>query len=519
MITTDGVAMGGFNRGLGTVVTAVAVAVVAAGCNDETGGDAATSPTAKPSAQGVVAVDGAPLRTHYMSWPGKSFKVDLLGLDQVAPARVVARFRVTAGPGSAVAPTVWAAPAHSGDHAPSGALLLDSGHATEYPVLRTQSGACLCTELNDVKAGQQVDLDAVFPAPAGGAGKMIVVFPNTPPFLDVPITAHAPYVLHQRQGGTPLNPVTTPTATPESYPLVTTVRHGDETDATGGGKTSVRLSSDVLFATNSAKLTGKAQSLLKQVSAKIEKSPGTTVAVDGYADNTGTDAVNLPLSKKRAENVRAALRTLVKRQGIQYSAAGHGSADPIADNGKPAGRALNRRVVITFAALAQASQDKRPLPAAGADPAGQPDAPAVASVHAGKGPIPLLPWPKSMTFGVTGLIRQPNGFAVLTWTLHNVNRHPIPAGFATDLADVFRNAGPGRIVLGVGQDEYKNVTDTRQQAVFPGYSLRQGDYVVRAQGSLAGWNMFRLPAGVRTVTVRVPGFPAVPNVPVQASKS
>ncbi|MCO5973869.1 OmpA family protein [Actinoallomurus soli] len=518
MITTNGAAMGGLNRGLGTVVTAVAVVVGVAGCNDETGGDASASPTAKPSAHGVVRVDGAPLRTHYMSWPGKSFTVDLMGLDQVAPARVVARFRVTAGPGSAVAPTAWAAPAHPGDHAPSGALLLDPAHATEYPVLRTQAGACLCTELTDVKAGQQVDVDAAFPAPPGGAGKMIVVFPNTPPFLGVPIAAHAPYVLHQRPGGTPLNPVTTPAAGPESYPLVTTVRHGDETDATGGGKTSVRLSSDVLFATNSAALTAKARTLLKQVSAKIEKSPGDTVAVDGYADNTGTDAVNLPLSKKRAENVRATLRQLVKRQGMRYSAAGHGSADPIADNTKPAGRALNRRVVITFAALAQPPQDKRPLPTANADPAGRPEPPALVSVHAGKRPIPLLPWPKSMTFGVTGLIREPSGFAVLTWTLHNVNRHPIPAGFATDLADVFRNAGPGRIVLGVGQDEYKNVTDTRQQAVFPGYSLHQGDVVVRAQGSLVGWNMFRLPAGVRTVTVRVPGFPAVTNVPVQAPK-
>jgi hypothetical protein len=221
----------------------------------------------------------------------------------------------------------------------------------------------------------------------------------------------------------------------------------------------------------------------------------------------------VPLSKKRAENVRAALQKMVRRQGVRYSAAGHGSADPIADNGKPAGRALNRRVVIAFAALAQAPA--RPLPPASGDPAAQPNPRPVASVHATKGPIPLLPWPRSMTFDVTGLMRDPNGFAVLTWTLHNVNRSPVPAGFATDLADVFRNAGPNRIALYAGPYEYKNVSDSRQQAVFPAYSLRGGGFVVRPNGTLAGWNLFRLPPQVTGVTVGVPGFAPVRNVPVQ----
>jgi hypothetical protein len=38
----------------------------------------------------VAQADGSPLRTHYMSWPGKSFKVDLMALDRITPARVVA---------------------------------------------------------------------------------------------------------------------------------------------------------------------------------------------------------------------------------------------------------------------------------------------------------------------------------------------------------------------------------------------------------------------------------------------
>ena len=504
----------GLNRGAGAAAAFVAVAVAAAGCNNDTPADPPAK-SAKPTAALPAAPSGgAPVQTHYMSWPGKSFKVDLMGLDQVAPTRLVARFRVTAGQGSDAASTAWAAPSHAKDHAPSGLLLVDPAHATEYPVLRTAAGGCLCSEANGLKAGQSVDLDAGLPAPPAGAGKMIVTFPNTAPFLGIPVTAHSPYLLHAPAGGTALNPATAPTAAPEAYPLINTVQHGKEIDATSGGKLSVRLSSDVVFATNSATLTPTSRSLLQQVAAKIDKSTGSTVTVDGYADNTGTNAVNAPLSAKRAANVSTALRKLVTRRGIQYASAGHGSADPIADNGKSEGRALNRRVVITFAVPATAAGGT--VPPATSDPAAQPNPRPVATVHATKSPIPLLPWPKSMTFDVNGLIREPNGFAVLTWTLHNTNKFPVPAAFATDLADVFRNAGPSRIVVGAGQDEYKNVEDSRQQAIFPAYSAQLGDVIVQPHDTLVGWNLFRLPATVTTVAVSVPGFPVLTKIHVQA---
>jgi hypothetical protein len=292
------------------------------------------------------------------------------------------------------------------------------------------------------------------------------------------------------------------------------VRHGKETDASSGGKVSARLSSDVLFATNSATLSGEAQSLLKQVAAQIDKSGGNGVTVDGYADNTGNDAVNVPLSQNRAQNVQAALQKLVTRKGLQFSAKGHGSADPIADNSKAEGRALNRRVAITFTAPPEAPASSQPVPPASGDPASQPTPKPVATVHGDKSPIPIL-WSKANTFEVDGLLRDSRGFAVLTWTFHNGGKVPVPAGFATDLADVFRNAGPGRIELGAGGDQYKNVEDSRQQAVFPAYSAWLGDFTVKPGESLTGWNLYRLKAGVATVTVSVPGFPNLANIQIQ----
>lgn len=502
-------------RGTGTLVTVAAVALAASACNDNTGaaGDPSSGSAGKASAP---PSGGTPIQTHYMSWPGKSVKVDLMGLDRVSADRVVTRFHVTAESGADLAANSWASSAHPGDHSLSGVVLIDPEHGTESTGFRTSSGGCLCSDFSGLKAGQSADLDAVLPAPPAGVQHALVAFPNTPPFLQVPITQRGSYPLHSAHG---LDAASAPAGSPEVLQLINTVRHGKETDATSGGKVSARLSSDVLFATNSATLSGEAQSLLKDVAAKIDKSGGNDVTVDGYADKTGSDSVNVPLSQSRAQNVQSALQKLVTKKGLQFAAKGHGSADPIADNSKPEGRALNRRVVITFTAPPEAAPSSQPVPPASGDPAAQPTPKPVATAHADKSPIPLLPWPKSNTFDVDGLIRDPQGFAVLTWTFHNTGKVPVPAGFATDLADVFRNAGPGRIELSVGQDAYKNVEDSKQQAVFPAYSAWLGDFTVKPGQTLFGWNLYRLKAGVSTAAVSVPGFPTIPNVQVQGVPS
>ena len=73
--------------------------------------------------------------------------------------------------------------------------------------------------------------------------------------------------------------------------------------------------------------------------------PAVRLEVAGYTDDTGSRAVNERLSQARAESVRAFLVSA----GVpadQLTARGYGPADPIATNGTPAGRALNRRVEL-----------------------------------------------------------------------------------------------------------------------------------------------------------------------------
>jgi peptidoglycan-binding protein ArfA len=43
--------------------------------------------------------------------------------------------------------------------------------------------------------------------------------------------------------------------------------------------------------------------MLKRVAEKLKACPASNVAVDGYTDNTGNDAINIPLSGSRVKSV------------------------------------------------------------------------------------------------------------------------------------------------------------------------------------------------------------------------
>ena len=119
-------------------------------------------------------------------------------------------------------------------------------------------------------------------------------------------------------------------------------------DARKRKEVSIILSSDVLFETNSSDLSNEAQKFLNK-SLEIDEATSEVVNIDGYADNTGNDSVNIPLSLERAESVESQLNSLLQREDIAFKSDGHGSADPIAENDTEEGRERNRRVTVTFA--------------------------------------------------------------------------------------------------------------------------------------------------------------------------
>ncbi|MGL5867395.1 MAG: OmpA family protein [Dermatophilaceae bacterium] len=102
----------------------------------------------------------------------------------------------------------------------------------------------------------------------------------------------------------------------------------------------------IVFATSSNQLTPAAVRTVDRVAAILKTAPTTRVAIAGFTDNRGSQAGNLALSTRRAEAVRVAL----VQRGIaagRLTAAGRGSASPIATNATEAGRASNRRITFT----------------------------------------------------------------------------------------------------------------------------------------------------------------------------
>lgn len=107
----------------------------------------------------------------------------------------------------------------------------------------------------------------------------------------------------------------------------------------------VRVTSDILFDTDSAALRSASRATLQQVAQNVAQYADEVVEVEGHTDSTGTSDYNLGLSQRRADSVR----TYLVDQGIPSSrvtARGYGESSPKASNDTPEGRQLNRRVEI-----------------------------------------------------------------------------------------------------------------------------------------------------------------------------
>lgn len=121
-----------------------------------------------------------------------------------------------------------------------------------------------------------------------------------------------------------------------------------------GPTTTVTISSDVLFEFNSAELTDAARGVVDETGTQLAGTPGA-VTVVGHTDSVGTQEYNQTLSEDRARAVAEQLRASVGDR--QVDTAGRSFLEPVAPNemngqDNPAGRALNRRVVITVQAPA-----------------------------------------------------------------------------------------------------------------------------------------------------------------------
>jgi outer membrane protein OmpA-like peptidoglycan-associated protein len=121
---------------------------------------------------------------------------------------------------------------------------------------------------------------------------------------------------------------------------------------TSDNQLKLTIPNDISFDTGRHDIKPNLRPILDQFAQGLSQQPSTEVRIIGHTDNTGSDAVNNPLSVNRAQSTRD---YLVAR-GVSSSRItidGRGEREPIADNTTEAGRARNRRIEIFLAERAQ----------------------------------------------------------------------------------------------------------------------------------------------------------------------
>lgn len=112
-----------------------------------------------------------------------------------------------------------------------------------------------------------------------------------------------------------------------------------------GQALKVTFDSGILFATNSSSLNTASQGALSQFATSLRNNPDTDIQIIGHTDSSGSDAINNPLSEKRAQ----AVYNYLLQSGVvgnRMQSTGMGSTQPVADNTTSAGKSQNRRVEI-----------------------------------------------------------------------------------------------------------------------------------------------------------------------------
>ncbi|MEV4075208.1 OmpA family protein [Nonomuraea fuscirosea] len=488
------------------------LALAAAGCGvlpaAERTAPASSGPATSAPAATVTASDQdtRPALAVTRSTMTEHLKVEVVGLNRVKGRHLIAQIRLSnTGTDQHLS---W--PGELGDRTrPLGAIKWASG----IGVLDTRARAwllpyvpvgspCLCSDLDRdglgrfIDPGRSVTVYAVLPAPSGNPATATVLTPATPPMLNVPISDEAPADDFPDPDAEPVSALTRRLILPSE-----SLDRSEET-ADDGERLHVNLSSDVLFAVDKATLTAHASSIMARTAALIDASPAAVVTVAGHADSSGDDAINDPLSLRRAQAVRRALTALLSRDGVRIQAKGYGSRRPLYDNASDEGKRRNRRVTVTF---------PRPQPAAEEPVATTSPGPTGLS---GTGTVDGRPF----SLEVTGLRRLPGGLGLLTYTITNEGAaetwfndlhrtqdweaYKYRAATNVRLTDVAarRQYLPGRLEVPTddGVDFHCACTD------LSGVRLSTGKFAPGRAREF--WNLFALPGTTETLKVKIGPF-------------
>jgi outer membrane protein OmpA-like peptidoglycan-associated protein len=110
----------------------------------------------------------------------------------------------------------------------------------------------------------------------------------------------------------------------------------------------VRLSAEVLFPKDSARLRTGVHGRLKEIVQTLDRRGPGQVTIVGFTDDLGTAHHGLVLSRQRAAAVARVLRPQLDKSDYPFKVYGRGEADPAVPNTSEKNRKLNRRVELTY---------------------------------------------------------------------------------------------------------------------------------------------------------------------------
>ncbi|HEU5157412.1 MAG TPA: OmpA family protein [Streptosporangiaceae bacterium] len=438
----------------------------------------------------------------------------------------------------------------------SGFRLLDTTGRRLYFTLRRDSviGSAFGSSTFGIRLQPRVRYvaQAYFPALPDGVRQVTVLTPGTTAEIPgVPVVAGAPPAAPTEQSRStpaPGQSVTLKTSVPSGTiwrkveDLYDIVEGKDANTTSGGGGETIAFPADILFAFDSAALTGKARQVIADAATNLKNraDPARPIGVEGHTDGKGLPSHNRPLSERRAAAVRDALRQALTGQSYDFRVTGKADTEPVApettatgaDN--PRGRARNRRVEISYT-LRPPTDIGSPAPgpaASGAVRRGEPGPPA--PVRDGDGAVVAERTVTVDTANASGgerfLLRvrpfyRDGAYLTTVFELTNVGGHDLrrPSGFRGYFsADDFLGGDFGSFrVLAADGTVYRTV---RQGAPPPDAVASAGSArflsgsIILKQPDVPGRTYMYVPApprGVTSVTFDAGPFGKIPDVPIK----
>ncbi len=100
----------------------------------------------------------------------------------------------------------------------------------------------------------------------------------------------------------------------------------------------------ITFDVNKADIKPESYGTLKSIADVLKENAGVKVNIVGHTDSDGDDALNLDLSRRRAESVKKELTAIFGIDASRMQTEGAGEGQPVAPNDTPENKSRNRRV-------------------------------------------------------------------------------------------------------------------------------------------------------------------------------